>query len=42
MLFGVIAEGNPAAGEEPQIQEEQCSFRPGRGTLDQFYTSQEC
>ncbi|KAK3528570.1 hypothetical protein QTP70_003744 [Hemibagrus guttatus] len=23
---------------EPRIQEEQCGFYPGRGTLDQFYT----
>ncbi len=23
---------------EPRIQEEQCGFHPGRGTLDQFYT----
>jgi len=22
---------------EPRIQEEQCSFRPGRGKLDQLY-----
>ena len=37
-VYSRVLEGRVRLLVEPQIQEEQCVFCPGRGTLDQLYT----
>ena len=37
-VYSRVLEGRIRPIVEPRIQEEQCGFRPGRGTLDQLYT----
>uniref|UniRef100_A0A8C6Q6Z6 Reverse transcriptase domain-containing protein n=1 Tax=Nothobranchius furzeri TaxID=105023 RepID=A0A8C6Q6Z6_NOTFU len=38
MVYSGVLERRVHRIVEPQIQEERCGFRPGRGTLDQLYT----
>ncbi|TKS65417.1 Craniofacial development protein 2 p97 bucentaur protein [Collichthys lucidus] len=37
-VFSGVLERRVRKIVEPRIQEEQCGFRPGRGTVDQLYT----
>ena len=37
-VFSGVLERRVRRVVEPRIQEEQCGFRPGRGTVDQLYT----
>ncbi|KAK3542727.1 hypothetical protein QTP70_000092 [Hemibagrus guttatus] len=37
-VYSIVLERRVRLLVEPRIQEEQCGFRPGRGTLDQLYT----
>ncbi len=37
-VYGRVLERRIRPIVEPRIQEEQCGFRPGRGTLDRLYT----